>query len=506
TLGSLIFAVINVQSPVYASNQNQYHLHGLAQAGYGFLENDWLSNTLDPVPVFSWLIKISYQLFNLDAVNYFLYTVLMGVYFFSLLGILDYFFSIFQSHRKTFVFAGVILLLHAALIRRVLVLVAGDEWKYVLEGGFAGQRLLGPVFQPSSFGVLLVASIYFFLRKKTFWAVLLLPIAATFHPTYLLSAALLTAIYLLVDYSENNSFKTMFGYGGVALGLVLPIVFYTVTLFSPTDAETIAKARDAMVNFRIPHHALVQQWFNASVIVRLGIVGVTIYLLRNTRLFWVLVVPGLLGLGFTVLQVLTQNNSLALLFPWRFSTFLVPLSTVFLAASGINNIWGWLEMQKWLFVFGVTLLLLFGAAGILQFQAEVDIKENAPEFALQAYVRENLTAGQNYIIPAGFQDFRLATGSPAVIEFKSIPYQDVEVLEWLSRVNNVSRIYREPYAEDICEHLWRTAWQFKATHIILPQTEFGLSCSWLEEIYNDGDYAVRVMYLESWDQLDFLPQ
>ena len=42
---SLAFALSYAQSPLYTSNQNQYFLHGLARAGFGFLRDDWLVHT-----------------------------------------------------------------------------------------------------------------------------------------------------------------------------------------------------------------------------------------------------------------------------------------------------------------------------------------------------------------------------------------------------------------------------------------------------------------------------
>src|SRR5207237_9961378 len=51
-----LFAVAYAEAPLYYSNQNQYFLHGLADAGYGSLDQDWLANTHDPTPVFSGLV------------------------------------------------------------------------------------------------------------------------------------------------------------------------------------------------------------------------------------------------------------------------------------------------------------------------------------------------------------------------------------------------------------------------------------------------------------------
>ena len=79
----------------------------------------------------------------------------------------------------------------------------GDNWMYLLEDGVADQRLLGSVFQPSAFGVLLVLSIYLFLDEYPYWAVICAALAASFHPTYLLGAAALTAAYVLLRLVEQ---------------------------------------------------------------------------------------------------------------------------------------------------------------------------------------------------------------------------------------------------------------------------------------------------------------
>src|SRR5579871_1450393 len=53
---AIAFVVAYGQAPLYYSNQNQYFLHGLAAAGVGHLNEDWLARTLDPTPVFSALV------------------------------------------------------------------------------------------------------------------------------------------------------------------------------------------------------------------------------------------------------------------------------------------------------------------------------------------------------------------------------------------------------------------------------------------------------------------
>jgi hypothetical protein len=53
---TIIFALIYTQAPLYSSNQNLYFLYGLAKAGQNHLSADWLANTTDPVPFFSFLV------------------------------------------------------------------------------------------------------------------------------------------------------------------------------------------------------------------------------------------------------------------------------------------------------------------------------------------------------------------------------------------------------------------------------------------------------------------
>ncbi len=57
---SLVFGVIYAQSPLYTSNQNAYFLHGLADAGFGYLKNDWLATRQESMPVFTWLVYLTY--------------------------------------------------------------------------------------------------------------------------------------------------------------------------------------------------------------------------------------------------------------------------------------------------------------------------------------------------------------------------------------------------------------------------------------------------------------
>ena len=80
-------------------------------------------------------------------------------------------------------------------------------------------------------------------------------LAATIHPTYLLSAAALVLSFMVVTYQEDRSLRKALLLGVFAFILVLPILTFSYINFAGIPAETSSRAQDILVNFRIPHHA-----------------------------------------------------------------------------------------------------------------------------------------------------------------------------------------------------------------------------------------------------------
>ncbi|MEA3439884.1 MAG: hypothetical protein U9R58_06345, partial [Chloroflexota bacterium] len=321
------FAIAYTQSPLFTSNQNQYFLHGLADAGFGNLSQDWLVNTLDPTPVFSQLVSLTDQFFGPHFIFYFYYALLMGVYLFSLVGIVLNVYELRRTPAAFSVFLALLILVHSAGLRFLLSRTLGVNWAYILEDGLADQRILGPVFQPSTFGVLLILSIYLCLHKHPFLAVLSAVIAATVHPTYLLSAALLTLSFMVAAYFEERKVIKPLLIGGLALLTVSPILYYVLSNFANTHPESTALAREILVNFRIPHHAQIDWWFDATAVIKILFVVAAIYLVRKLKpLFIILMTLTTAAAGLTIAQLILDSDALALIFPWRVSTILVPVS------------------------------------------------------------------------------------------------------------------------------------------------------------------------------------
>lgn len=488
---SLLFAIAYAQSPLYTSNQNQYFLHGFANAGYGYLDQDWLANTLDPTPIFSLLIEITQRYIGISQIYYLYYAVLMGIYLFSLLWISDRLFDIYKSRTRTLVLVAVLIVIHSAALRFTLSRTLGINWTYLLEDGVADQRMLGPVFQPSTFGVFLLLSIYLFLRRKPYLAVIFATLTAAIHPTYLLSAAVLTFAYMLVTYFQERNFTRPALIGLFALLLISPILYYVYFSFSSTSPSATARARDILVIFRIPHHTLVSEWFDATAAIKLALVLVALYLARKTHLFLILLVPTLAALFLTILQVVTDNYGLALLFPWRLSVFIVPLSITVILAFLVARILATSQFtspkaREALTLFSVFIIFLSALIGAIRFKLDLDRQTNQAERAVLSYVYAKKSHGENYLIPIKMQDFRLVTGAPAYIEFKSIPYKDTDVLEWRHRVQVADNFYKS----GDCNILEELSKRGQITHLVIETDRSEVNCQFMEELFADDHYRL----------------
>ncbi len=488
---STAFAIAYTQAPLYTSNQNQYFLHGLAHAGFGFLDSDWLANTADPTPLFSILVEWTYRLNQWEGLFYVYYAILMGIYLFSLIGITKKIYPEISEPEVFFTMVTGVILIHSAGIRLVLSRLIGVNWTYILEDGVADQRLLGSVFQPSTFGVLLLLSIYLFLDRKLVWAVVSAVGAATFHPTYLLSAGLLILTYILWLYREKRGIREPVWIGFLALILVLPILLYVFLNFGNISPEITTSARQILVEFRIPHHAQISWWFDATAVIKLLLIILALFLVKKTSLFWIILVPSSLALGLTAIQILTNSSALAILFPWRVSTWLVPLSAAILLAriviqavdflnrKGVKNFPG-------LYLANIIIITLAVSAGIVRTCLEFTRQANSPEQDLFAWVSKSKSAGDRYLVPIKMQDFRLVTGVPIFVDFKSIPYRDTDVLEWHRRI----RLADKFYDDHDCALLLEFAGQEGISHFISPEADFRVACPETTRVYQDAQYSI----------------
>jgi hypothetical protein len=518
-LGAALFAAAYGQAPLYYSNQNQYFLHGLADAGCGLLRDDWLAKTADPTPVFSALVAFTARYLHPWAFHVY-HALLQGVYAAAMVGLFAVVAGEPTAARRWPVFVALLVAVHAAVPRWCSYRWFGQDYPWFLQAGVAGQYVLGAMFQPSVFGVLLVAAVCLFARGRPFLAAACAALGATVHATYLLPAGLLTLGFLASLLAEGQIRRAL-ALGALSLALVLPAAAHVLTAFGPTSPATFAEAQEILINVRIPHHTRPDLWLDPVAALQLAWIVAALVLTWRTRFFAVLAVPSVLMALLTVAQVATGSRTLALLFPWRVSSVLVPVATTVilsrLVAIRFLPLDGRLARVASAFaVIGLVVGGVWITAGGLAFHT------NDEEVDLMNFVRDSREPGDLYflpvrvpdlvkstrgslssdfkplpdkksdarVIPVDLQRFRLHTGVPIFVDFKSVPYKDTDVREWYARILQAEAIQKEIQAGRIDEALAELRLHHRdITHLVVPAAQ-KLEGAGLVQVYEDEHYRV----------------
>lgn len=507
---AVLFAVAHTQSPLYYSNQNQYFLKGVAAGSDTPLAHDWLVNTADPVPVFSKCVEL--------CVRYIGEWPFQAVFFVTLVG---YFLAAWRLVEKVrslshvgggTAFAFTFTAIHAGLLRWASTALFGEDYLWFFQSGLANQYLLGPGLQPSVVGVLLLWAVAEYANKRPVLAAALAASATLVHSTYLLSAAMLVGgfvLHLLVLRQWRAALLSAL----VSVLLVLPTIVYTLLVFGPADADTFRESQRILAEVRIPHHCRPARWFDWAAGMQVVWMLLGLVLLRKTRLFVPLAVVSGLVLAGTLAVIATENPTLSLLFPWRVTAVLIPVSTAAVFGALTSRLGKpsppplpddfqrpcptppRVLLTLGLVELGVAFCTV--GSGIAVYALQLGYREPESETQLLDHISRTRTDADLYLIPSRFPSppkspgvysktftppqpafsdlarFRLATRARLFVDFKAIPYKDVDVIEWYRRVSVCERWYAE------------TDWDYSGgvddlategiTYVIIPTDKFVVS-------------------------------
>ncbi|MBN2044877.1 MAG: hypothetical protein JW757_07655 [Anaerolineales bacterium] len=483
----LMVVVLGGFQELFWGNQTTKMLYGLADAGYGYLDQDWMANTKDPLLAFSWIVKFTYQYLGVRFFHIYQF-VLVGIYLYSLMMIADHFYQIRRAPILFFIFLSVYLLTYS------------DLWPYpmkiLLHDGVAIQDLALTQFLPNGFAAFLFLSILLFLKERPYWAVISLVAACNVHTNYLIAGAALVSAYLVIDFWEKRDFKRVLMIGGLALLLVLPVVLYYLTSNQDAAATQVAEMNSIVVNLRIPHHTQVGEWWNGNAFLKTLLVMGALIITRRTRLFPILMIGLLVAAVPTVALFIRPSNKIAVLQIWRISVVLVPLSSAVLTGAMVSALFRAEEdlIRRWRWVIVLILsgllvvVLIFGAQELVERNS---LDPQLPSLALMAYVVENGGPGEVYLVPPKdrlLDPFRLKTGQPIYINWKSHPWYAVEFLEWYQRVERAESFYSAS-GEQRCALLSDFAENDGITHIVMPSPD-ELLCEGAEMIFGNEGYRL----------------
>jgi hypothetical protein len=416
------------------------------------------------------------------------------------------------------VFVALFVAAHAALPRWLSYRWLGHDYPWFFQAGVAGQYVLGATLQPSAFGVLLVVAVCLFVRGRPYLAGACVAVAATAHATYLLPGAMLTLGFLTALLREGRR-KEALALGAFTLVLVLPITVYTLLAFRPSSPETFARAQEILVNDRIPHHTRPDLWLDPVAAAQIAWALLGVVLARPGRLRVTLAVAFALSAALTLVQVATGSLALALLFPWRVSSVLVPIATTVVLSRLVAIRAVPLEGGAAGVVAAAIVAALVGA-GVWIMVGRLTFYTDPDELAVMNFVRRTKRPGDVYflpvrvpdlakttrgslssdfkplpdkqsdrrVIPVDLQRFRLYTGAPIFVDFKSVPYKDADVLEWYKRLG-----LAQAALEELREgRLSKALDELRArgiTHLVLPAPS-ELRGPEIEQVYGDTHYRV----------------
>jgi hypothetical protein len=503
---TLAFGIAHTQHPLYTANQNSYFLHGLKTSALPLLANDWMANTVDPFPLFSWLVRITSV--TLPPFAFYVYqALLLGAYAAGVLGIacktLDIKCSGGQLLLCFLLFTG----LHSAALADLSLGLSGKNVVQLVDSGFAQQSIISQEFIPSAFGVLLIVSIYAFLAGKPLLAGVLASLAASFHSSYLLSSAVLILVYaVLVMREESNKRKALFT-ALLGFALLLPSLLYIYGSFRPASEQLFASAQEILVHMRIPRHADPGKWSSVQTTGTTAVILLGLYLAKGRRVFPLLLLAFITGTVLTLVQIFTSDNTLALLFPWRISTWLAPVSWGLIVAAVTKGILakngsGILARRRAVFNVGVLVLMGILAAyggGKMYHQFVADPPASGAD-PMMHFVSTTAAPGQLYMVPTEMEDFRLRAGVPILVDWKTHPYKDTEVIEWHQRLLAANQFYAAN-SDSARELLRKIRMQYGVTHLVLPNRPGTAVGGELHELYRDSAFAV----FEIQDQYDKTP-
>jgi hypothetical protein len=493
-IACVLFWLAYTYDPLYDRNYNTYLLHGLADAGLGALQHDWLAATTDPFPLFSAIVTVIYRFAPPEAF-YVAHAALLGVYLFALLHIIAVAHSFDPQGARANVFLGLAIFIHSAAFRAAVSSVTGADWGWYIQSGVAMQYLVGFVFQPSLFGVLLIASLACFLRQHEGWAVALAALATAIHASYFVTSALLIGAYGVVAWharhapdvgAEKPPLWGKLGLGMAALVLVFAI---DVFRFRPTDAALFARGQAILAHVRIPHHALAAHWIDRSIfLIQLPLVtGALCLAARGTLrvVLWSLALP---ALALTLLVAASGSDTLALTFPWRTSVVLVPLSSALLLGWVLQAVPPRIAESPLSVGLSIAASAVAAGFGVLQTQKAFKAYARDDALPMMAHVHNTLTPSDLYLIPTDLKRFRLETGARTFVDWKSHPYRDRDVVEWYNRIQ-AARAVETATGEQLCERMATLAETEHVTHFVFPAWRH-LRCPGLTSSYRDARYAI----------------
>jgi hypothetical protein len=316
------------------------------------------------------------------------------------------------------------------------------------------------------------------------------------HPAYVVPGATLTIIFLVYEalYGRSEGIKhgfRRFGAGILGLAVLIAISLAIKVSFPAVDAQSQQQAHHILTAIRIPRHSDPARWLDLNEILQCGLCLAAALLLPPGR-FRFAIRAGLAAMiAFTALAFLPDSETYRLIGPWRLSVVIVPLASIALVSLAVIRL-----KETDLLRTARPGAVLAGSLGAVLVSIAVGASFTAGKFlkeppAYAGFVRANLASGQQYLTSPRRAEFRLLTGAPQFVSFKSHPYQDLEVLEWNRRLRVAQQIYEVPSVD--CDLLARVVADDRVTHMLAMGPEPVPECDFATKVFEGGTTKIYAL-------------
>jgi len=334
--------------PLYNITQNEYYAHALARANQDLLQNDWFTQTQLKHIVFSWMVEGLYHLNIIQLGTHIIQIILEAIFFISAFFISESTFSLLKKRNEnlssfdtdllSLITIFTLIVIHNSTILiglanrfRSIIPDAHHLWREFSNfSGVAVQVMNGGYLQPSEFGIFIMVAIALVLRSHWRMAVIMLAISVNFHFSYSIHCGVLLLVFagfLLYEKRYQRTFEICVIFGV----LVLPITLYAVSFLGDPLSEF---ASEIFAVEMFPFHSLPSVFWNRPTQMNsLKMITILLGIIFCWRFqFYRLISILLIGFIFIILGLLyvqaTSDYSIAILFPWRASIYLVPLAII----------------------------------------------------------------------------------------------------------------------------------------------------------------------------------
>jgi hypothetical protein len=438
----LILACAGAVAVPIVTNQNQYLAHALAGHGKA-IDADWFAGTVDPYPAFTALARAIFDISGMGGIRCaaFLGTTvaLLGVYRLAL--------ELAPSARQRSIALAATVFVGATLVPVPFSLLPFPG--ILVQSAFmglGGQYIISkPAYlQPSMFGCLLLLAFPFWLaamrspqaaNRHNFAIALVLTLCGCMlHPTYMVAVGVALFAAFLSD-AWQRTWRRVGWYTLIGLATVTSTIAANPALLAMSSSSPeFSSALERFAFERIPHHTLWTRWETTDLLSFMLIACAVLVIGFRRKEAWLALWLSLaLGMGLFCAALLPELRSvkLALLFPWRVSVFLVPVSATVLAVEVASAIDRWIGYRlRWA---AVILAFALGGVGIVTSLQSVS---PATSDTVVALVRASQVKGVG-LIPLELENMRLNAGVRIYVDWKSPPYASADLVEWWKRVDHV---------------------------------------------------------------------